>query len=366
MDDPMWASFSVPLLETMCEDGTVSQQLSWSSGLQPPRDVKDAINCPNHCSGNGHCSGRECVCNPGFSAFDCSHFKAEAGGLVLPPYLYMAANNSICDVRQSNCSSIQVLGQDFLESSILTCSFRQLNSDPDSTRFDSAARFVSDKIIECMIASAMLKLEDSKIFEVRVLTGGGAASNEVFLTLVDSSCAECPAGRMPQHPTVCHRREAVCRGGSRCYPPGALHPRKPCLVCRAGEWKTTQKPVFARNNVSLEVQEGDSLVYNLEVSEPGARLKLNISPTGLVLKDTRVYWTAALTNQQETVEYVEIVAETSCRSKETLKLWILVLPCRCKNNGFCIKIRGETVCDCQEGFSGWYFEQIKKLITFTS
>ena len=43
--------------------------------LEEPPGVREALNCPNLCSGNGRCDGQACVCEPGYSFYDCSHFS---------------------------------------------------------------------------------------------------------------------------------------------------------------------------------------------------------------------------------------------------------------------------------------------------
>ena len=74
MDDTVWASYSLSLMETMCEQGALANQMTWtldSSGKpQVPMDILEAINCPNSCSGNGYCNGRHCICSPGMLFYE--------------------------------------------------------------------------------------------------------------------------------------------------------------------------------------------------------------------------------------------------------------------------------------------------------
>jgi hypothetical protein len=57
MDDTAWASFSLSLVETMCESRVLAAQLSWPQDEQqagrhlPPDHIMQALNCPNLCSG---------------------------------------------------------------------------------------------------------------------------------------------------------------------------------------------------------------------------------------------------------------------------------------------------------------------------
>ena len=75
MDDPSWASYSLPLVESQCEAGLWRQSRKWrklSSDERPPKEILDVLNCPNLCSGRGFCNGKKCVCNLGFSGPGCS------------------------------------------------------------------------------------------------------------------------------------------------------------------------------------------------------------------------------------------------------------------------------------------------------
>ena len=87
MDDLSWASYSLPLVESQCEESVIAGQLSWNldrfGNLAVPSRVQDAVNCPNRCSGNGFCNSRSCVCQPGFSSHDCSHFDGNTLSLSL-------------------------------------------------------------------------------------------------------------------------------------------------------------------------------------------------------------------------------------------------------------------------------------------
>ena len=57
MGDTAWASFSLSLVETMCEARVLAGQLSWppdeklTGRLIPPEHIVQALNCPNLCSG---------------------------------------------------------------------------------------------------------------------------------------------------------------------------------------------------------------------------------------------------------------------------------------------------------------------------
>ena len=93
MDDPSWASYSLPLIETQCEAAIWRQSKKWrkksstekssieksslekSSIEKPPQEIIDVLNCPNLCSDRGTCNGKKCVCNQGFSGPSCNGQK---------------------------------------------------------------------------------------------------------------------------------------------------------------------------------------------------------------------------------------------------------------------------------------------------
>jgi len=61
MDDTAWATFSLSLVETMCEARMLAGQLNWppagdsaqEARARPmaPEHIVQALNCPNLCSG---------------------------------------------------------------------------------------------------------------------------------------------------------------------------------------------------------------------------------------------------------------------------------------------------------------------------
>ena len=353
----MWASYTLPLLENICEEETLNQQLTWDMDLMgnliPPRRIKDGINCPNFCSSKGYCNGKECVCDPGYTSFDCSHFSDFHTETVLPPYLYMAGNYSICDLQRDDCSRIRVLGQDFLQGPGLACSLRELGvPESEGVNTKNKAEFISEKSIECNLEGKVWKGEEGKIFEIRVTNDGREMSNEIFISVFDSTCDECPEGRMPQHPTVCKRKSSVCQGKDGCFESDSVHPLKPCLLCKNGEWKTSETRIFGEKNISLKILAGEILTYKMDILHSGARFKVLKGPTGLRIKDGEIHWSSPEGSTGEVAELIQIVGETECEVEEILLLRVQVESCPCKNGGMCLRSRNGTVCECEKGFKG--------------
>ncbi len=165
---------------------------------------------------------------------------------------------------------VKVLGQDFLTSSShsarLSCRLRSLSSPTEAGLWTVEARPLSDKLVECLLnrplsgdGSTIAAALSPVILEVRLANKDDQLfSNEVFLTLFNSSCVVCPEGRMPQHPTVCPARADVCvlEDDAQCVPAGSRNPQQPCLHCSQGHWQKRDigptEPLFSENEVEIE------------------------------------------------------------------------------------------------------------------
>ena len=152
----------------------------------------------------------------------------------------------------------------------LTCSLRSLSTSSEPGLWTVEARPLSDKLVECLLnrprggdgstIAALSATVAPMILEVRLANAEDQLfSNEVFLTLYNSSCAVCPEGRMPQHPTVCSARADVCalEDSAQCFPAGSSHPHEPCLRCAQGHWQKPEDnghevPFFSANEVLLQ------------------------------------------------------------------------------------------------------------------
>jgi hypothetical protein len=283
-----------------------------------------------------------------------------------------------------------VLGQDFFGSSGpggLTCILRSLASQVEAGQWLVEARPVSDKLLECRLdrqrspsgLNTILSAPLPIIFEVRVANNDELLSNEVFLTLYNSSCSECPEGRMPQHPTVCPDRKDICyldeaqNGGSACFPATAIHPDQPCLQCMDGQWqqisvidKNEDVRLFSKHHVELHSQHGDHVVYSLPLAQPSRsaddiQLILKRAPGQMRLTGSQLEWVAQ-TSHEDSPEVVEVLVEAragKCREPEDLVIRLTMEQCRCLNGGWCVKGGSSGVergCECPHGYSGTVFE----------
>lgn len=141
-DDKSWLRATIPLLENECEKRLEEEE---AGGWEEHQQAVDVLRCPDLCGGNGQCSETGCVCFPGFGTFDCSALSGNRRNNTKKnvcritetplnrisssedqiPEILELENEGLCDVRQRNCSTVQVRGRAFEDSSQLKCEFVQ-------------------------------------------------------------------------------------------------------------------------------------------------------------------------------------------------------------------------------------------------
>ncbi|KAK2713299.1 hypothetical protein QYM36_009232 [Artemia franciscana] len=66
----------IAFLEDHCEAKVVENfhtfATSGTTDWEPPKNIKNALNCPSSCSGHGICLEFGCICDPGFFGDDCA------------------------------------------------------------------------------------------------------------------------------------------------------------------------------------------------------------------------------------------------------------------------------------------------------
>lgn len=225
----------------------------------------------------------------GYTSDDCSHFLLPKTRPVLAPYLYMAANNSVCDRYVSRCHTINILGQDFLDSSELACGITELKLDAEQGKL--SAKFISRTEMQCLFDKHTTHLHNEpRTFEIRVTNDGKDYSNEIFLTLADTSCHECPEARMPQHPTTCVPKPDVCHTKHGCKKDGDPHPRRPCIICKNSNWTSSVQPLFAESFWDVQLYKGETLRHKLDIEDSSVRLGLGLHPEGAFIDGLTLVW----------------------------------------------------------------------------
>ena len=233
----------------------------------------------------------------GYTSDDCSHFLLPNVKPILAPYLYMAANNSVCDRHIFHCHTINIIGQDFLDSSDLACGITELKQDKTAEKSKFPAKYISSTEMQCIMDKHSVHLSNGpRTYELRVTNDGNEYSNEIFLTIVDTSCHACPAARMPQHPTTCAPKPGTCQTKHGCKMEGDTHPRKPCMICKNSNWMSSVKPVFTERFVDVQLYKGETLRHKLDVEDSSVNLVLGLHPKEAFLDGLTLVWN---TNNEE-------------------------------------------------------------------
>uniref|UniRef100_A0A3P9I899 von Willebrand factor D and EGF domains n=1 Tax=Oryzias latipes TaxID=8090 RepID=A0A3P9I899_ORYLA len=365
-DDKSWLRATIPLLENECERRLEEEE---AGGWEEHQQAVDVLRCPDLCGGNGQCSETGCVCFPGFGMFDCSALSDQI------PEILELENEGLCDVRQRNCSAVQVRGQAFEDSSQLKCEFVQ-EKFKDGGWLQGAPRFVPASFVnatalECQLpleagpGAAGLDLEPGRgplaRWQIRVSNDGHSFTNAKILTLFDGACQVCSLAA----DVLCSLREKTCSIDGVCFREGESRPGSSCLTCRPDlsrhSWSRAEKnrpPLFRPPpfqlrsiqgeafSVQLQAQdpEGSALLYSLVSGPEGASL----SPSGLLT------WKAAAAVPTDAHLFHFAVAD-ECDAETRASVEVSVLTCDCLNGARCVpdaSIPAGFRCACQEGFTG--------------
>ena len=212
----------------------------------------------------------------------------------------MAANNSVCDRQMFYCHTINIIGQDFLDSADLACGIAELKQDKTADKAKFPAKYISSTEMQCILDKHSVYLSNGpRTYELRVTNDGNDYSNEIFLTIADTSCHACPAARMPQHPTTCAPKPGTCQTKHGCKVEGDTHPRKPCLICKNSNWTSSVKPVFTESFVDVQLYKGETLRHKLDVEDSSVNLVLGLHPKEAFLDGFTLVWNT--NNEQVTI-----------------------------------------------------------------
>uniref|UniRef100_A0A4W5N7F8 von Willebrand factor D and EGF domains n=1 Tax=Hucho hucho TaxID=62062 RepID=A0A4W5N7F8_9TELE len=367
-DDQAWVGATLPLLENECERRLVEER----GREEEHQDMLSFLKCPNLCNGNGQCSVWGCVCFPGFGSYDCSVISDQT------PEITELENEGLCDVRQSDCSTVQVFGQGFKDSYELKCEFLKEKFVDGEWTLDepqfTLATFLDVSGLECQLPleyrqpTAGLDLDaatDRPLvrWQIKVSNDGYGYSNAKILTLFDGACQIC----MLNADVLCTSREKTCNIDSVCYGEGDLNPSSPCLICRPDSskytWSIAEKnepPVFQSAQGRLQTFQGENFVYQLQAQDPEGSVVLFtlesgpsdafLSPTGLLI------WKATDTAAASSTQTFQFTITDDC-SAETLAS-VSLRPCDCLNGASCVTNinlppgSGEYLCVCPAGFTG--------------
>uniref|UniRef100_A0A672Z0B3 Si:dkey-30e9.7 n=1 Tax=Sphaeramia orbicularis TaxID=375764 RepID=A0A672Z0B3_9TELE len=366
-DELSWLNATVPLLENECERRMLEQRRR----EEEYQDVLSTLRCPDLCNGNGQCSEWGCVCFPGFGSYDCSILSDQI------PEITELEKEGLCDIRQRDCSTIQIYGQGFKDSYKLKCEFVREKVLCFSEWVLDEPQFVLATFLDEMALECQLPLEDGQApagpnrvtvasrplarWQIKVSNDGYSYSNAKILTLFDGACQICSLNAE----VLCTLRDNTCNIDGQCYSNNETNPSSPCLTCRPDTSKHTwsiaeenKPPVLQSLPFSLRSFHGEDFMYQLQAQDPEGsdvlfRLEsgpedASVSPAGLLM------WKA--TSETSNTHTFQITVSDDCNAETRAS--VQVTACECLNSASCVSSvhvpagSGSYRCVCPDGFAG--------------
>ncbi|KAI3360400.1 hypothetical protein L3Q82_002310 [Scortum barcoo] len=389
-DELSWLNATLPLLENECERRVMEERRR----EEEHQDVLALLKCPNLCNGNGQCSEWGCVCFPGFGSYDCSVLSDQI------PEITELEKEGLCDVRQGDCSTIQVYGHGFKDSyelkylddiCILICfhlffclphfilffsvlhlfsnfspAFHGLLPFPpavppvqfvDGEWLLDEPQFVLAVFLDMTALKCQLPPEDSWApvgldletvtsrplarWQIKVSNDGYSYSNAKILTLYDGACQICSLDTE----VLCTLREKTCNINGLCYSEGESNPSSPCLTCRPDlskhTWSTAEKnepPVLQSLPFPLRSFQGENFVYQFEARDPEGSAVLFTLDSGPEGASLSPAGLLAWKATAETTDThtLQITVTDNCNAETRNFLQLSVSPCECLNGASCV------------------------------
>ncbi|XP_046719270.1 von Willebrand factor D and EGF domain-containing protein isoform X1 [Silurus meridionalis] len=357
-DERAWLGATVPLLENECERRVVQEE----ERKEELRDILALLRCPNHCSGNGQCTERGCMCFPGFGSYDCSQVSDQT------PEIKELEGGGLCDVKQSPCSTVKILGKSFRNTFELKCEvMKEKTVDGEWSLGDplmGPALFLSSSALQCQ-----LPVEDVQSaghppitrWQIKVSNDGYSFSNAKIFTTFDGTCQDCTLSSGVQ----CTLKNSSCSIDGQCYAESERSPSSPCLICRPDLSKHTwsisennKPPVFHSEQTQLQTFYGESFVYQFVSTDPeGSAVLFTLlsGPKDAVLSPAGLLIWKALSSSPVTFE-LSVIDDCNAETKAIVKLSIR--PCDCYHGASCVTNMnfppgsGEFLCVCPAGLAG--------------
>lgn len=290
----------------------------------------------------------------------------------------------MCDLRASDCRKIDIVGSGFIDSSHLTCQIHPGRFDGSTWQrnsfnnrsIPSSAQFIDQERIVCHLLSTSSNrrqvlddVSEELHLEIRVSNDGirySAPTNR--LTVYHSGCRSCPV-KKDSWP-LCSDREDVCYLDNSCYPDGEVNPHNLCQSCsleqpQAWSVNPNNRPPVVSARLKTTAYDGQMLEYvipALDEDELSFRLTDPLSDAK-VTKEGIFRW-KAVSNALSPInhETFALTVSDSCHSPVHFHLHVDVLPCPCRNGGFCRNRPDDFItsnqidqnyhCHCREAFTG--------------
>ncbi|XP_061164841.1 von Willebrand factor D and EGF domain-containing protein-like [Saccostrea echinata] len=174
------------------------------------------LTCPNQCSNNGKCVRDTCHCNHGYTSADCS---VKIGST---PTIHRIRGDGQCDIRRRPCRQANVIVDNIMESSHLTCRITPLNLSA-GTPIESGpvvnlkGEFLNFLEVQCPIPeSNVMKGTGAQGFKISVTSDGHHYSHDALFIVADGYCMKCTsAGACTQNPNSCFIDGMCYRNGDQ-------------------------------------------------------------------------------------------------------------------------------------------------------
>ncbi|XP_076346447.1 von Willebrand factor D and EGF domain-containing protein-like isoform X2 [Tachypleus tridentatus] len=373
-DDPDWAKYSIPLLESRCEEEILRQHADLTKDEKEfhLQDIIRAVSCPEGCNGHGQCVQENCLCHKDYYGIDCSLYRGSEEIFTLKE----AGIEGLCDDFTSSCSQVRVTGSNFKASLTLSCKVTLVKFDNNTGDFHIAgissvlsASYLDNQTIQCPLPDT----DEEKVtagpeitWEIKISSDNVEFSSPVFVTVYNSSCQSC----VSDHPPLCKVHENICVINGKCHHENERSPEDNCKICipfiSRYQWIPDPRntaPVLQVPLHPLKAFHGENFVYKFEAIDPENReiyFELVSGLPGASLSKRGILeWTAEKKNAGESSSVAfNLIVSDSCNMKTEYRSEIEVLPCKCEHKGKCVKSphyksgNGNYTCSCNPGFTG--------------
>ncbi|KAK3577955.1 hypothetical protein CHS0354_020793, partial [Potamilus streckersoni] len=143
-------------LTSNMDEQTRNKTIHGNSMQTSLQELKD-LACPMNCNNLGNCIKGQCHCSKGYGSDDCSV------DLTKPPDVYGIPNRGVCDLHETSCNDVSVLGNNFADSTNIFCRLSLFQVKANETIFhDNISIVLNGKWISFAEVSCPLKDVRSK------------------------------------------------------------------------------------------------------------------------------------------------------------------------------------------------------------
>ncbi|GAB1607640.1 hypothetical protein Ahia01_001047900 [Argonauta hians] len=220
-------------------------------------DIRNNI-CPAECNNKGQCVNGVCICESKYGGADCSVDKTK-----LP--IVSGINRKSCDTRVKRCKNVVITGQNFLDSSQLTCHFVY-----NTRKSQVPGQFLSKQRVRC-------STDKSGVYNISISNDNGQESDgSVVFIKYDSTCEDCTENG-------CSLKSNLCQINGACYREYYLNPSKLDDVCLPSKspssWSVLKESIVTYKAITfLQIKDDILQTTYFKMSVFGRKPKLTIGP----------------------------------------------------------------------------------------